>query len=119
MPFIQPLQDVVIEGLNRGSDKDAAGALKGWKQVGVPAQVLDFDRDVVAQLRKFCVEPGDDSQRMSWRVEEIRISEGDVLGAGSYLLTDVIEHRIGLDDPEPAAVDGYDRAMSAQVLASS
>src|SRR5262249_32919383 len=51
--------------------------------------------------------------------EEIGVAEGDVLGAGGDLLSDIFEHDFGLHDAEQTAVDGHDWAVAAEVFASA
>ena len=78
-------------------------------------QVLDLDRDVVGQRRERRVELLEEAQRVADAVEEVRIAEGDVLGPEAHQLRDVLQHDIPLDDAQPAAVDGRDRAVEAAV----
>jgi len=51
-------------------------------------------------------------------VEEVRISEGDVLRAGRDLAADVFQHHLALDDAKRAVVHRYDGTVTAQVLAA-
>src|SRR5215469_6190838 len=52
-------------------------------------------------------------------VPEIRIAERDVLRACRRLPTDVFEYHVPLRDAEDSLVNGYDRAMPAEVLAAA
>ena len=61
----------------------------------------------------------DDGHRVAGAVEEIGIAEGDVLRAGGDLAANVFEHDIGLHDAKHAAVDGYDGAVAAEMLAAA
>jgi len=54
-----------------------------------------------------------DPHRVRRAVEEIGITEGDVLGAGGHLRRHVGEHDLGLDDAELSLVDRHDRTMPA------
>ena len=54
---------------------------------------------------------------MADAVEEVGISEGDVLCSEFALLTNIGRHHLPLNSPESASVHGNNRAMPAQVLA--
>ena len=60
-----------------------------------------------------------DAHRVGHPVPEVRVPEGDMLGAGLDLLGDVGEHDVPLHDPEPAVVDRDDRAVAAAVPAAA
>ena len=59
--------------------------------------------------------------RSAWRrpVEEVRVAEVDVAGAGRHLTAHVVQHDLGGDGEEAAAVDGRNRAVTADVLAAA
>ena len=82
-------------------------------------QVLDLDRDVVAQGRVLLVERPDDRDRVADAVPEIRIAERDVRGARRDLAAHVLEHHLARHHPEPALVDRHDRTMTAEMLAAT
>src|SRR5215207_2865443 len=56
---------------------------------------------------------------MGGTIEEIGVTEGDVLCSGRDLTRDVLQHDVRLHDEEPAAVDRHDRAVAAEMLAAA
>src|SRR4029077_9673255 len=100
MSFCQAREDGVIDGLDGTGDKKTAGIEKPRQRFGMLQQVLDLDRNVVRELRKFPMHGLDDSERVRRPIKEIRIAERDVLGAGIYLLADIFQHDIPLNDAE-------------------
>ena len=56
---------------------------------------------------------------MRWAIEEIGVTEGDVLCSGRDLTRDVLQHDVRLHDEEPTAVDRDDRAVAAEMLAAA
>ena len=52
-------------------------------------------------------------------VKEIRIAEGDMLGTAGYLLANVPDDHAAWNDEKPSAIDGNDRAVTAQVLTAT
>ena len=82
-------------------------------------EMLDLDRDVVADAWMFSRESLDDPPRMRWPVEEIWITERDVLRAGNDLRSNVLEHHVHRNRTKGAAIHRHDRTMPAQVLATA
>ena len=62
--------------------------------------------------------PGD-VQRVAGAVQEVGVAEGDVTRARRDLRADVGQHHVRRHHEEPAAVDGHDRAVPAQVQAAA
>src|SRR5215218_2023467 len=56
---------------------------------------------------------------MGGTIEEIGVTEGEVLCSGRDLTRDVLQHDVRLHDEEPAAVDRDDRAVAAEVLTAA
>src|SRR5690349_9099518 len=83
------------------------------------AQMLDLDGGIVGQFREITVKRLDDANRMCGAVEEIRIAERDVLGAGRHLPPYVLEYDLRLHDPKMAVVHGNHRAVPAQMFAAA
>ena len=61
----------------------------------------------------------DDPQAVGRAVEEVRVAERDVLGAGRDLLPDVGEDHLARHHPEAAVVHRDDGAVAAEVLAAA
>src|ERR1700680_2032660 len=87
--------------------------------LGVAQQMLNFDSDVVTEPREFAVERLDDGQAVGWAIEEVRITEGDVLSPHFDLAANIFEHYRALHDSEFAAIDGHNRTMAAEMLAAA
>src|SRR5215211_7065197 len=85
---------------------------------GVPEQMLDLDDHVIGEPREAPVQLCDDAHGVGGTVEEIGIAEGDVLCSGLDLTRNVLQHDIRLHDEEPAAVDGNNGAMAAEMFAA-
>ena len=80
-------------------------------------QVLDLDRDVVADAGELARQRLDDAQGVRRTVEEVGIAERDVLRARRDLRADVGEDDVGVDGAEAAVVDRDDRTVPAAVFA--
>ena len=119
MPFFQPGEHVVVNRLDRAGDERAARGLELRQCRGVIDQVLDLDRHVVGQPRMLARQRANDAQRMRDAVEEIRVSERDVPGAGADLRPDVGQDDIRGHRAEAPVVHGHDRTMAAQMLAAA
>ena len=85
----------------------------------MPEQMLDLGREVEGQVRVLAVQCTRDAQGVGGAVQEVGIPEREVTGAGRDLAPRVGEHRRHGHGKEPAAVDGHDRAVTAQVLAAA
>src|SRR5215471_18563037 len=81
-------------------------------------QVLDFDGDVKSELREFAMQRFCEHYRVPNAIEKIRIAEGDVLRPRRHLLANVFEHDFAVHYAKDAVVDGYNRTVTAKVLAS-
>src|ERR1700730_15081695 len=92
MSFCQAREDGVIDGLDGTGDKKTAGIEKPRQRFGMLQEVLNLNRGVVRELRKFPVHGLDDSERVRRPIKEIGVSERDVLGAGIYLLGNIFAH---------------------------
>ena len=80
--------------------------------------MLDFDRDVIREPRKFSVQRFHKSYGVPYTVEKIRVAKGDVLGPGGNLLANILKHHFAVHHTEYAVVDRNDRAVAAKMLAS-
>jgi len=56
---------------------------------------------------------------MGWSIQEIRITEGDVLGSRSHQTPNVLQDDLLRDGEKPAAVDRWNGAMQAVVLTAA
>src|SRR5215207_4732225 len=56
---------------------------------------------------------------MGGTIEEIGVTEGEVLCSGRDLTRDVLQHDVRLHDEEPATVDRDDRTVTAEMLAAA
>ena len=117
--LVEALEDAVVHRLHRARHQQAAGRRELGQYSGVANQVLDLDRDVVAQLRMLRVQRAHQRQRVTGSVQEVRVAERDVARAGAHLAADVLEHDGARDDAEPPAVDGHDRTVPAGVPAAA
>ena len=52
-------------------------------------------------------------------VEEVRVAEGDVAGAGFDLAFHICQDDVGLNNAEFTLVDGHNRTVTAQVFAAA
>src|SRR5208283_275320 len=82
-------------------------------------KMLDLDRYVVAKLREFAMQGFHQRYRVAHTIKEVRVAKGEVLRAGSNLLTDVREHNFAIDNPKDAVVDRHNRAVAAKMLAAA
>ena len=117
MPFVEQLEDAVVDRLHRRGDEQAAGGGQPRQVAGLVQQVLDLYGHVVGEGGEFRGEPLNQAQGMAHAVEEIRIPEGDVPRTRGDLPADVLHHHIRLDDAEASAIDRHHRAVPAQMLA--
>ena len=83
----------------------------------MPKQMLDLDRDVVADSGVLRGKSLYHPCRVSRTVEEIRIAERDVRRTGRHLGSHVGHHHIDGHDPELALVHRHDRTVAAEVFA--
>jgi hypothetical protein len=119
VPFFQESQHPVVDCFNRAGDKRTAGSVQQRQRVGVLQQVLDLDGHVVGDAGALASEALDDRLCVTDAVEEVRIAESDVAGAGGDLCACVGENDLRRDDPEAAVIDRHDRAMPAAVFAAA
>jgi len=87
--------------------------------VRVLQQVLDLDRDVIGEVRELPMELFPQTDSVADAVKEIRIAESDVLGTTGYLLANVLDDHSTWNDAKPSAIDGDDRAVTAQVFTAT
>jgi DNA ligase D-like protein (predicted 3'-phosphoesterase) len=85
----------------------------------VAQHVLDLDRDVVGDARVCGRQRPHDALGMARPVQEVGVTERDVLRTGSDLGGDVGQDDLGRDHAEAPVVHRHDRAMTAPVLAPS
>ena len=117
--FVQHGQQLVVDGLERRGDEADAEIGQRGQQLAVIEQVLDLDRYVKRQLSVASARCFEQFQPVCGRVEEIRIAEGDVASPHRRLLVDVAEHRFRAVEPQPAGVDGRERAVGAAMGAAA
>ena len=91
MALCQKRENGVIDGLDGAGNKKTPGITQFAQRFSTAQQMLDFDRDVITKLRKFPVHGLHDCECVRGTVEEIGITEGDVLGARIDLLADIFE----------------------------
>src|SRR5262249_31281402 len=82
-------------------------------------EVLDLDSDIVGQRWPGFVQGRDQGDGVFDAVEEIRVAESNMLGTGTDLAPDVLDHNFRLDDPKAAAIDWHDGTVAALVFAST
>ena len=117
--LIQSREDGVIHRFDGRRDEQAAGIAQLIEMLGVAQQVLNFDGDVVTEPREFAVERLDDGHGVGGAVEEVGITEGDVLGPRFDLTANVFEHHVALHDTEKATINRHNRTMAAEMLAAA
>ena len=117
MAFIEKLQNAVIERLDGAHHECTPGIPQGRQKFGLLEQVLDLDRSVVGQLRKFAMQSLYQFDGMRWPIKEVGIAERNVLGSGLNLLANVGQHNIALHHTKFSFVNRNYWAMPAQVLA--
>src|SRR5690242_12063270 len=81
--------------------------------------MLDLDGDIVGERGVLSVKCFDNSCGVPRSVEEIRISKGNVLGAGRYLLPDIFHHDVARDHAKRSVIHGNNRAVPAQMPAAA
>src|SRR6185436_19660667 len=117
VPLVEEREHAVVDRLDRARDKRAPGLGELRHQIGMAKQMLDLDRDVVADLRMLRVQGARDPHRVRRAVEEVGIAKGNVSGARRNLVVEISENDLRLDDAELAFVDRDDRAMAAEMPA--
>jgi hypothetical protein len=110
-------QHVVVERLRRRHDEQAAESRQFRQARALAQQVLDLGGEVEGDGGELVVQGTRDGERVAGAVEEVGITEAHVRGARRHLLAHVGEHDVSGHDHEAAAVDGRNRAVTAQVLA--
>src|SRR5215472_71366 len=80
--------------------------------------MLNFDRYIVREPRKFIVQRFYKGHGVPDSIEKIRITKRDVLGSRGDLLADIFEDDFAIYYAENAFVDGDNRAVPAEMLAS-
>src|SRR6185295_2240051 len=117
VPLVEEREHAVVDRLDRARDKRAPGLGELRHQIGMAKQMLDLDRDVVADLRMLRVQGARDPHRVRRAVEEVGVAKGDVSGARRNLVVEISDNDLRLDDAELAVVDRDDRAMAAEMPA--
>ena len=82
-------------------------------------EVFDLYCNVVGELRELLMQIRYNSYTVRRPIEEIGISEGDVLCPVSHLASDVLKDNVPLHYPKCTVVDGNNGAMAAKVLAAA
>src|SRR2546430_4135967 len=118
VPLGEVGQHRVRERLGGGDDERGGEVGERGKAAPVSKQVLDLRGEVERHGRVLRVQRARHGDRVARAVQEVRVTEGDVRGPGLDLLADVGEHHVPPHDEEAPAVDGRDRAVTAQVLAA-
>src|ERR1700730_787927 len=75
--------------------------------------------DVIGEVRELPMELFPQTDSVADAVKEIRIAESDVLGTTGYLLANVLDDHSTWNDAKPSAIDGDDRAVTAQVFTTT
>jgi hypothetical protein len=116
--FVELREHRIVYRLHRAGDEQAASLAEARQQLAMLQQMLDLDGRVVGQVRELLVQRVHDAHGVRGTVEEVRIAEGDVLGAGADLLANVRERDLRLDHPKTSLIYRHHRAMAAQMLAA-
>ena len=77
--------------------------------------MLDLRRKVKGEVRKLSVHGADDAHGMTWAIQEVGISEGDVGCADLDLPSDVLQNSLLRKDKVTAPIDRHDGAMEAMM----
>src|SRR5258708_22654441 len=107
-------QDFIVQRLDGAGHKQTLGIAQLAEVPLVPAQMFDFDGDVVRELREFVVQGLDNRHRMADAVEKIWIAEGDVLRARNNLLSDVGQNHFAIHHPENPLVNRHNRPATTK-----
>src|SRR6266516_4475877 len=81
--------------------------------------MLDLYGDVVSDFRKSTMQFLNNRQRVRGTVQEIWITEDDMLRSGGNLLRDVRQYNLLLHDPKCALIYRHHGTMAAEMLAST
>src|SRR5439155_25776979 len=81
--------------------------------------VLDLGGEVEGQLGKLCVQGTDDLQGVSRTIQEVGITERDVLRPRADVPADIFLDDFLRNDEEPSIIDGCDRTMLTLVAATT
>src|SRR4030095_7885201 len=82
-------------------------------------EVFDLDRHIIRELAELPMQSRYYGHGMCGHVEEVGISECDVLRAPRHLAANVFQHDISLHDTECTIIDRHNRAVTTKVLATS
>jgi hypothetical protein len=81
--------------------------------------MLDFNRHVIGNCRKFPMKFFDKFHGMTNAVEKIGIAERNMLRARGHLAANVFHHYIAAHDAKHALVNRNDGTMPAKMLAAA
>ena len=82
-------------------------------------EVLNLGGEVERERRELGARRPQDREGVARAVQEVRIAEGQMRGAGGDLVADVGQHDLARHDEEAAAVHRRDRTMPAEVQAAA
>ena len=119
MILCQTIENRIIDRFDGTGDEEAARVAQGSEVGAMMEEMLDFDRDVIGERRKFAMESCDERQCVANAIEKIGVTKCDMRRSGRNLLPNVVEDNIARDDAEYAVVNRHDRAMSAKMLAAA
>src|SRR5262245_10970749 len=81
--------------------------------------VFDLRGTIEGQPRKLGVHHPRDTERMRWSIQEVRITEGDMLGPRLLQTSDILQDNLWWDNEKSTAVDRWDGAMQTVVLTAT
>ena len=119
VPLVEKAQYAVVERFDGARHERAAAGRESRQQIRMLKQMLDLDRDVEADVWIGGAHPVDDVHRVRWTIEEVGVAKCNVVRAGRNLRRDIGQHDVRLDHAELTLIDGHDRAMPAEMLASA
>src|SRR5713101_110543 len=119
VPFLEERQHLIIHGLHGAGDEQAAGVTKPREMFSMFAEVLDFDSDVISNVRVLVMKAFYNRQGVADAVEKIGIAEGDVFGASHDLPANVFKDHFAANNAKHAVIDRDNRTMPAEMLAAA
>ena len=119
MPLLEPGEDGVGQRFDRRDDEGATRRAEFGDESPLLEHVLDLRREVVAHVREFVMQRAHELHGVAGTVQEVRVAERDVPGAGRDQPADVRQHDVPRHREEPSTVHGRDGTMQAGVEATA
>ena len=112
-------QHGVIEGFHCRDNEQTAVLRQFREQTGMDHQVFHLGGEIEGQVREPAVQLATHPQGMGGSIEEVRVSEGDMAGAGGHHGGDILQNRGQRHCHEVATIDGGQRTVAADMKAAT